>query len=238
MKKIKSLKSWAQECRLLEKYIKQKATNGLPLHILEAGCGQYWPLDLKDIQFTLTGNDIDEDVLHLRRAKYNDLNEMIVGDLRFLDLEENRYDVIYNSYVLEHIDGAERVLENFSNWLKPRGILILRIPDRNSVKGFVTRVTPFWFHMFYAKYIVRLRNAGYGGPYPTFYDAVVSRAGIYEFCRKNRFIIKDEFGHGSCLNSRGITGILTYLFVRSVSLLSLGKLAWEYTDLTYILKKE
>ena len=46
-------------------------------------------------------------LLHLRRTKYNDLNEMIAGDLRSLDLEKNRYDVIYNSYVLEHIDGAD-----------------------------------------------------------------------------------------------------------------------------------
>jgi len=240
MKKLRLLKSQSEESRLLEKHIRQKASDGLPLHILEAGCGQFWPLDLKDIQFALTGTDIDKDVLLLRNAKHNDLSEMIVGDLRFLDLEKHRYDVIYNSYVLEHIDGAEGVLEKFSKWLKPRGLLILRIPDRNSVRGFVTRVTPFWFHMLYAKYVVRLQGAGTTGfgPFPTFYDPVVSRAGIHEFCRKNRFIIKEELGHGSYLNGRAIAGILTYVFVRCVSLLSLGKLAWEHADLTYILEKE
>jgi SAM-dependent methyltransferase len=240
MRKIRLLKNWGQECRLLEKYIKQKATDGLPLHILEAGCGQYWPLDLKDIQFTLTGNDVDKDVLHLRKAKHNDLDEMIAGDLRSLDLERNRYDVIYNSYVLEHIDGAEGVLEKFSNWLKPGGILILRIPDRNSVRGFVARVTPFWFHMFYEKYIVGFRDAGKTGfgPFRTFYDPIVSRAGIHEFCRKKKFIIKEEYGHGSHLHSHGIIGFLIYLFVRSISLLSLGRLAWEHTDLTYVLEKK
>ena len=240
MKKIKLLKSWNQDCRLMEEYIKQKAIDSSSLQILEAGCGQYWPLDLKEIQFTLTGVDIDEGGLQLRRTQYNDLTEMIVGDLRFLDLEENKYDVIYNSYVLEHLDGAEHVLEKFADWLKQGGILILRIPDRNSVHGFVTRVTPFWFHMFYAKYIVRLRDAGKPGfgPYPTFYDPIVSRAGIQEFCRNNHFIIKEEYGHRSHPGGQGITGFLIYLFVRSVSLLSLGKLAWEYSDLTYILEKE
>jgi len=240
MKKIKLFKSWAQECNLLEKSIKQKATDGVPLHILEAGCGQYWPLDLKDVQFTLTGNDIDGDVLHLRKAKHNDLDGMVVGDLRFLDLEKNKYDVIYNSYVLEHIDGAEGVLESFSNWLKPGGILILRIPDRDSVRGFVARVTPFWFHTFYVKYIVGLRQAGTTGfgPFRTFYDPIVSRAGIHEFCQKNGFVIKEEYGHGSYLDSQGISGVLIYLFVRAVSLLSLGKLAWDHTDITYLLEKE
>ena len=66
----------------MEKYIKQKAINGSPLQILE-WCGQFWPLDLKDIQFTLTGVDIDKGALHLRRTKYNDLSELIVGVLPF-----------------------------------------------------------------------------------------------------------------------------------------------------------
>src|SRR6266571_3144378 len=171
----------------MEKYIKQKATAGSPLQILEAGCGQYWPLELNGIQFTLTGVDLNKDVLNLRRVRSNDLSKMIVGDLRFLDLEKNRYDVIYNSYVLEHIDGAERVLENFSNWLKPGGILILRMPDRNSVWGFVTRFTPFWVHMFHTKYIKGVRKAGTTGfgPFPTFHNPILSRTGIQEYCRKN-----------------------------------------------------
>jgi len=240
MKKVKLLKGRDHGASLLEKYVKQKAAHGLPLHILDAGCGQWWPLDLKDIQFSLTGTDIDKDVLQIRKAKHNDLNEMIVGDLRFLDIRKDRYDVIYNSYVLEHIDGAERVLENFSNWLKPGGLLILRIPDRNSVKGFFTRVTPFWFHMLYAKYAVGFRGAGTTGfgPFPTFYDPIVSRAGIHQFCRNKQFIIKEEYGHGSYVHRQGIRRFLIVLFARTVSLLSLGKLAWEYSDLTYVLEKE
>jgi SAM-dependent methyltransferase len=240
MRKIKLLKSWAQGSRVLEKHIKQKAADGVPLRILEAGCGQNWPLDLKEIQFTLTGNDVDGDMLLLRKAKHNDLDEMIVGDLRFLDLEKHTYDVIYNSYVLEHIDGAEGVMENFSNWLKPGGLLILRIPDRNSVRGFVARNTPFWFHVFYVKHVLGFKDAGTTGvgPFRAFYDPIVSRAGIHEFCRKNGFNIKEEYGHGSHLESNSFRDILIFLFVRTVSLLSLGKLAWDHTDITYVLEKE
>jgi SAM-dependent methyltransferase len=240
MKKIKLLKSWTEGSRLLEKHIKQKAADGVPLHILEAGCGQNWPLDLKDIQFTLTGNDIDRDMLLIRKAKHNDLDEMLVGDLRFLDLEKHRYDVIYNSYVLEHIDGAAGVLENFCNWLKPGGLLILRIPDRNSVRGFVARNTPFWFHVFYVKHVLGFQDAGTTGhgPFRAFYDPIISRAGIHQFCRTNRFIIKEEYGHGSHLESKSLRDILIFLFVRAISLLSLGKLAWAHTDITYVLEKE
>ena len=240
MRKVDILSSPAEDNRVMEKYIKQKAMHRSPLHILEAGCGQFWFLDLKGVQFTLTGVDIDKDALQLRKMRYNDLNEMIVGDLRFVDLEKSRYDVIYSSYVLEHIDGVECVLEKFSKWLKPGGLLILRIPDYNSVKGFVTRITPFWFHRFYARHIVRFPGAGEAGfgPYPTFHDSIISQEGIRKYCRQKRFIVREEYVHGCPLVGKGITRFLLYVCIRSISLLSFGKLAWKHADLTYILEKE
>jgi hypothetical protein len=94
--------------------------------------------------------------------------------------------------------------------------------------------------MLYGKYITLFRDAGKTGfgPFPTFYDPIVSRPGIQEFCRNNHFIIKEEYGQRSDLRGQGIIGFIIYLFVRTINLLSLGKLAWEYSDLTYILEKE
>jgi SAM-dependent methyltransferase len=238
MKKLKILKSWEQDCRSIEKTIRAKAMDGSPLHILEAGCGKYWPIDLTGIQFTLTGVDLDRSALELRNAEFNDLNETIVGDLRSVNLGTDRYDVIYSSYVLEHIDDAERVLDNFLSWLKPGGIVILRIPDRDSVWGFATRFTPFWLHILHARYVRGDRDSGKPGfgPYPTFHDPVVSRVGIHEYCRKNSLVLKEESGHGYYLDRQDAIGSLIRLFVRTVRILSFGKLAWEHCDLTYVLE--
>ena len=46
----------------------------------------------------------------IRKYETCDLDEIIVGDLCNADLPEQEYDVIYNSFVLEHIEGAEGVL--------------------------------------------------------------------------------------------------------------------------------
>jgi len=240
MKKIEIFKSNEKEARLLEKYIEQKTTNKTTIQILEAGCGRQWPLKLKKINYTLTVIDIDEAALVLRKKKFNDINERIIGDLRSVVMEESKYDVIYNSFVLEHIDNAQCVLENFCKWLKPEGLLILRIPDRNSVYGFITRITPFWFHVFYRKYFKGMKNAGKSGfgPYPTKYDFIISRAGIHSFCKKNNLIIKGEYGQSYYISGRGFIPVLTKLFVKFFSHLSFGKLAWEYNNLTYILEKK
>lgn len=233
MKPIKLLNNYREEREILEQFIKQKAVDGSPLEILEAGCGQRWYINLNDIQYKLTGVDLDKDALEIREKKFQDLDRAIVGDLRTINLEENKYDVIFNSFVLEHIENAEQVLNNFSKWLKPGGLLILNIPDGGSVYGFVTKITPFSLHILYYKYIRGYKNAGKPGyhPYPTIYDKVVSREGIHKYCEKKGYIVKEEHG----LRSYG-AGI--HLFVILLHLLSFGQLEWRYNNLTYILEKQ
>jgi len=220
-------------------HIKQKACNVGALNVLEAGCGMRWGLDLDGVQYTLTGVDIDQDALDIRKNKRGDLDIAILGDLRTVALKESAYDVIYNSYVLEHIDGAEDVLESFVRWLKPGGILILTIPNRNSALGFLTRITPFWFHVFYKKYVQGYKNAGKPGraPFPTFYDEVVSRSGMHEFCEKHGLVMRAEYsvGHGS--QNRWIFEFLESLLVWTVHLASFRRLSAKYACLIYVIEK-
>jgi SAM-dependent methyltransferase len=239
---VKSIEVFAtrdQEFGLLERCIAEQAADGHRLEILEAGCGRHWPLSLKGVSYTLTGIDLDRSALEIRKAKYNDLDEIVAGDLRTAELAPGKYDVIYNSFVLEHIEDARLVMENFHRWLKPGGILILRVPDRDSVYGFFTRITPHWLHVYYKKYFQGKPNAGKPGfgPYPTYYDQVVSRPGIQAFCREQGMILKSEHGQGYYIAGRGLIPRLTGVFARTVSLLSLGQLAWQYANLTFVMQK-
>ena len=122
---LELLRSYRDEDELLERYLRKAAQGKAKLEILEAGCGQRWLLDLTGIEHTLTGVDLDEAALSYRKTVSKDLDEAIVGDLRDLQLGAGGFDVIYNSFVLEHIENAERVLENFSRWLRPGGLIAI-----------------------------------------------------------------------------------------------------------------
>lgn len=239
MKTLQLFKNHAEEQELLENTIREKAGAGLPLRILEAGCGRKWPLNLEGVDFSLTGVDFDKTALDVRKEKIGDLDEAVHGDLRNVSLTNESFDVIYNSFVLEHIQDAKRVLQNFTNWLKPGGILLLRIPDRYSVYGFVTRVTPLWFHVAYKKYLKGNKNAGKPGfdPYPTFHEPIVSREGIHDYCRENGLQILAEYGEGSYLAGSGLVWRLVRMFVITLSTLSLGALQWRHNNLTYVIRK-
>ena len=127
---------------------------------------------------------------------------------------------------LEHVDGAERVLDNFMYWLEPGGTLILRIPDGDSVYGFVTRMTPFWFHVLYQE--VRAEDAQRRQarlrPVPVFYDDVVSRRGIHRYCAERGCKVHDEAGSASYLPKTCAGGAARGHSCAIVSLLSLNKL--------------
>ncbi len=227
------------ESQMLVRHIQAKGALRGTLSILEAGCGNSWQLELRGVRFVLTGVDLNEDALHLRKCHKRDLQEAILGDLRTVSLEANKYDVIYNSFVLEHVQDAERVLDNFHRWLSPGGILILRIPDRQSVYGLLSRVTPFWFHVFYKRYIGGIKTAGKPGfdPFPTFYDEVVSREGIRRWCASKGLAIREEVGWNYAVGRPGLVSFVIGGVFKALSLLSLGRLAADHVNLTYVIEK-
>jgi SAM-dependent methyltransferase len=162
--------------KIVAQHIHDYATQSGEVEILEAGCGSGWPYSIPDIKFKLTGVDLDQNALD-NRKRQGDLDECILGDLRTAEFHDESFDIIYSRFVLEHIQQAEIVLDNFNRWLKPNGLLIIMFPDRESVYSFFTRNTPFLVHILFKKYILGLKNAGRPGygPYPTFSDEITGR---------------------------------------------------------------
>jgi SAM-dependent methyltransferase len=197
-----------------------------PLRILEAGCGRYWPLKLA-VPYSLTGLDLDPDALAAR----TDLDHAILGDLRSAEFAPHSFDVIYSAFVLEHVPGARQVLERFRRWLAPGGSLIVKVPDRDSAYGFLTRITPFWAHVFVYRRIFGYPWAGTPGhaPYPTYYDPVISERGLREFCLGSGMAEPEVYRLCSYTDDRRVR---TAAFL--TSMLSAGRLAWRHNNLLLI----
>lgn len=233
------IRTYDEVMREIKKWVLSMAEEGQTMNILEAGCGGRWGLELGEIKYRLTGIDLDGIALDRRLNVRKDLDEAMVGDLRTVDLGERNFDVIYCSYVLEHIDGAEQVLSKFSKWLKPNGIAIIRVPDRDSVKGFITRVTPHWFHVLYYQTVLKFPNAGRPGfpPYPTIYDPVISSDGMREFIRKTNLTLAMEYGTGGPQTGDGLLPAAIRLAMSTLATLSFGRLRNDNSDLLFILRR-
>lgn len=119
---ITSARSYREQDACIAAAIRSVAAlAGSRIEILEAGCGNQWPIDLHDVEYRLTGADLDEDALKLRIARLKDLDVALVGDLCTMVLPRGTFDVVYSSYVLEHIREADLALNNMVSALRPGG---------------------------------------------------------------------------------------------------------------------
>lgn len=206
---------------------------GDDITILEAGCGRKWRLKL-GTRYRLIGIDEDETALRLRAEQIGDLDDYRVGSLVDAEFEPRSFDVIYCSYVLEHAVGVDRILDNFATWIRPGGLIVLRVPDDRSVYGFVAKHTPHWSHVLVKKYVNKAKNAGKPGydPYPVVYEKAMSQPGILRFCRDRGFscsIIGD-----AAFMKKGQRWLRPV--TRGVSWLALGQLGWRHDNLTYLIR--
>ncbi len=81
------------ERRVLTQALRDATPAEGPLRILEAGCGQRWPLRISDVNLHITGVDLDEDALFIRQTQRGDLDDAILGDLRTVVLPSEAFDV-------------------------------------------------------------------------------------------------------------------------------------------------
>ena len=156
------------------------------LRIYEAGGGSASCLSaeiLKDSDVTV----VDIDQSQLERNAY--ANEKILGDIQKAAFPENSFDLIVCYNVIEHLDAPDEAFKRFYEALAPGGLLFIGAPNPISFSGWVTKVTPHWFHVMYYKRVLGYKFAGQPGrtPFKTVFRPVVTPAKLIAYCRNLGF---------------------------------------------------
>lgn len=139
----------------LQVFFDEFAAGKETLRVLEAGCGSTSHLDLGP-KASVIGIDISADQL----AQNLHLKEKIVGDLETFPLQPDDFDVIVCWDVLEHLNRPEKALANFVRAIKPGGIIVIAVPNLTSIKGLVTKLTPYRAHVWFYRYVMKDKSAG------------------------------------------------------------------------------
>lgn len=136
--------------------------------ILEAGCGRlsHWEYPAGSL---VTGLDISQSQLERNER----VHEKIRGDVQTWETDR-QWDVVASVYVLEHIRHPQRAVANMLAWTKPGGLLVLAVPNALSLKGLVTKMTPFGFHGWFYRHIYRRPHA----IFPTVMDSSIAPANL------------------------------------------------------------
>lgn len=106
-------------------------TNKEKLRVLDYGCNSGYFLNIiaqkyPSSNFDLCGADINQYALNYARKKYPNFTFFEINNEFF---NQERFDVIILSHVLEHIKDRDSFFMNFKRLLKKEGTLIIAIPQ-------------------------------------------------------------------------------------------------------------
>jgi SAM-dependent methyltransferase len=208
--------------------------------VLEAGCGSRTRIRYDSRQH-LVGIDIS--ALQLERNP--DLDERIVGDVQYYPLAAASFNAITCWNVLEHLDHPELALANYANALKPGGLMVLVLPNVMSVKGLVTKLTPYRFHVWAYRTLLGRRGAGRmedGGPFPTTLRLAISPAGLRRFAEDHDLVVEyastREARPQAALRKRlHLEGRAWRITKRIVHAATFGRVEAERTELILVLRR-
>lgn len=158
---------------------------GRPVSVLQAGC--VTSLDelgldkLRESGFGINVVTVEVDRPQLD-AEDGDIR---VGDLRTIPLPPRGFDVVHCSLLLDRIKHVALVLDRLGAALRPGGILLLRIRDRDCAAGFLDRKLPGW-----ARRALWTRlYPGQPGPFPAVYEQTASARGIAAYMLMRGMVI-------------------------------------------------
>lgn len=101
-----------------------------PQNVLEIGCGAGGILEVfKDAGSEVLGLDFDEEFLDIARARKIDVKR---GSTEVLD-ENNKFDLIILSHVLEHIVEPAKFLKQLISFMNDDGLLYIEVPSVDRV---------------------------------------------------------------------------------------------------------
>lgn len=86
----------------------------------------------------------------------------VQADLHHLPIRPHSLGMVVCFNVIEHLDDPEAALTQLIASLARGGILLVGCPNRESLKGLLTRFMPLWLHRLYYRFIVGKKDRGEG----------------------------------------------------------------------------
>ncbi len=229
-KKFIGLVEWAvKNFRTLRAGFIQNQISDRSARILDVGCGRGWMLKtLKDHGWECFGTEFSEESSkHAQKLLGNTVYTVSdIADCRFPD---NHFDVVTLWHVLEHLPNYLDVLQEIKRILKPRGVLIIEVPNFTGVQSSINAgrwiylETPRHLYHFSTKYLSKLLGGlkftvkgintfslelGLFGMVQSLLNLVTPIPNFLFALIKNDSFKADQFSQGAIL----ISVILTFLF--------------------------
>lgn len=124
---------YMKHVRILEEYLRKLDFENREVRILDVGCGDGVLLFLieayfKDVKFDIYGVDASSEALAVAKKKLD--GNFSEKNVYKTDLEGNFFDVVISSDVIEHVNSADKMLEEIKRISKNEALIVIGTPIR------------------------------------------------------------------------------------------------------------
>lgn len=201
--------------------------------ILEVGCGGgHDSIDFRGKAKKVFGLDIDSNKLEINPY----IEEGIVADVCSIPSMDNEViDIIISKDLFEHIAEPALMLKELHRILKPNRKIIFKTPNKKSIFGLFTNITPYWGQKLYWK----MTLSDYPDVTPTYYRFNDKKT-IEDLAVRSGFVVYDIAYFCSMPPAPSFLPCVLYvpycLFLKAVNSLYFSK---HYSDvIVCVLKKQ
>lgn len=218
-----------------------RRSDGL-IAILEAGCGRpagalgVDRLRAANFDVRVAGIDQDDPLTREVSGARRDLDSVTLGDVRTVPLVPRSFDIVHCAGLIERIEHVELVLDRLVAALKPGGILLLRMAERDGAVGLVERFAAAMPRPLRQR-AWRWLRPGQPGPYPAVYERVVSRQGIQSYALMRGLVIAERQAIAGAVPRRGVLGRILNGVRWLAAAASRGRYSGEHDELLFVLRK-
>jgi SAM-dependent methyltransferase len=185
------------------------------------------------VDVTVSLIDDGEPVTRSAVAGQARLRECVLGDLRAAALPPRSFDIVQCVRLLDRISHAELVLDRLVAAIKPGGLLLLQISDRDCAAGFLDRALPALSR----RLLWSKRHPGKPGPYPAMYEPLTSVRGVQDYARLRGLVIAERRSQGGPASGHGGAPRWYLAVQRLVTRLSRGRLTNAHEEMLYVMRK-
>jgi len=156
--------------------------------VIEAGCGAR-----SHLAYPASAHVIGIDILRSQLRRHASPRGLAQGDVTALPVASAAADLIVCWDVLEHLSAPERAIAELARVLRPGGRAVLALPNIVSLKGLVTRFTPWWFHVWVYRRVLGDPSVGMDGSdqFPTAFRFVLRPAGLRRLAAAHGLLVED-----------------------------------------------
>jgi SAM-dependent methyltransferase len=183
---------------------------------------------------------VDADVVQAERGRRLGSDEYRVVDLERLELEAAEYDVVLFINVLEHVRRPIALFPTVARGLRSDGLFVLMVPNVLSLKGMVTRVTPWRFRQWF--YVRILRTPRQTNPVSSVHSLSLRASSLRKHAASNDLTVEYvrlyEGAAQRAVRSRlGIVGWRWRFVAALTRLMTFGLLTAEETGIIVVMSK-